>query len=65
MQQNVVAIPKSVHEERIRENFDVFGFQLNDEDLAAIAALDEGRSDIVDHHDPAFARMFNELKVHE
>jgi 2,5-diketo-D-gluconate reductase A len=37
-----VVIPKSVTPSRIAENFDLFGFQLDEDDLAAIAALDRG-----------------------
>ncbi|MFE7613999.1 MULTISPECIES: aldo/keto reductase [Streptomyces] len=37
-----IVIPKSVTPARIRQNLDVFGFQLTDEDMAAIAATDRG-----------------------
>jgi diketogulonate reductase-like aldo/keto reductase len=40
LQHGIVAIPKSVTPERIKQNFDVFGFELDDEDLAAVDGLD-------------------------
>lgn len=43
MQRNVVAIPKSTHIERMEQNFDIFDFELSEEDMAKIATLDKNR----------------------
>lgn len=58
LQSGVVIIPKSVHRERMEENLDIFDFQLTEEDMAAIGALDMGRSLFLDHYAPEVAEMF-------
>ena len=57
-QRGVVIIPKSTHKERMEENFNIWDFALSDEDMAAIATLDTGRSLFFDHHDAETTRMF-------
>ena len=64
-QRGVVIIPKSTHRERMAENFSIWDFALSDEDMAAIAALDLGRSEIIDHGSAETARFLNGWKIHD
>jgi diketogulonate reductase-like aldo/keto reductase len=43
MERKIVVIPKSVHEKRIIENFNVFDFKLDEEDMKAILGLNTGK----------------------
>lgn len=61
LEQGVILIPKSVHEERIRENFDIFDFSLTAAETAQIAALDTGKSLFFSHHDPETVNWFMSL----
>ena len=65
VQRGVTVIPKSVHRERMEQNMAIWDFQLSNEDMAEIAGLDIGHSEIVDHSDPKFVQMLHSMKIHE
>lgn len=59
----VAVIPKSVHKERMEQNLDIWDFRLTDEEMAEIAALDIGRSEIIDHTDPRLVQALHGRKL--
>ena len=65
VQRGVVIIPKSVHRERMEENLGIWDFSLSDEDMAEIAGLDLGHSEIIDHGSAETARWLNGWHIHD
>lgn len=61
IQRGVAVIPKSVREERMVENADIWDFELTSEDIDAIARLDTGKSVFFDHRDPETADWLTKL----
>ena len=63
VQRGVSVLPKSVHVDRMEQNFDIWDFALTDDDMAVISAKDKGHSEIVDHSSVEFVKFINGLKV--
>ena len=65
VQRGVVIIPKSTHENRIRENLDIWDFELTADDMEKISGLDMGYvGTAVKYFDPDFVRMCVTRKIH-
>lgn len=61
LQSDVVVIPKSVHENRMQENFNVFDFELTAEEMRRLEDLDTGESLFFSHYDPQTVEWFMSL----
>ncbi len=60
IQRGIIPIPKSSNEDRIKENIDIFNFEISNEDIEAINSLNEG--DYVSVSKPPINTIYNEVK---
>ncbi|MCO6019247.1 2,5-diketo-D-gluconic acid reductase [Carnobacterium divergens] len=56
IQQDIIVLAKSVNPDRMKENIDVFDFELTAEDINQIATLNDGESQFFSHADPAMIK---------
>ncbi|MCG7338945.1 aldo/keto reductase [Staphylococcus sp. ACRSN] len=62
VQRDIIVLAKSVKEERIRQNIDVFDFELTDEDMKRITDLNTDQSQFFDHKDPERIKNISNVK---
>ena len=62
-QRGIIAIPKSVRKERMKENFDIFTFELSETEMQTITTLDNKTSLFFDHRDPNMVKWISERKL--
>lgn len=61
LQRDIVVIPKSVHKDRMEQNFNVFDFELSDKDMEVMASLDKKQSSFFSHTDPKTVEWFVQM----
>jgi diketogulonate reductase-like aldo/keto reductase len=62
-QRGVIVIPKSIHRERMIENFNIFDFELGSEEMNSILALDKKVSSFFDHRDQEIVKWIGTRKL--
>lgn len=62
VQRNIVPLAKSVKKSRMKENINIFDFELSDEDMQKISAMDKKESSFFSHYDPATIEMIAGLR---
>lgn len=60
-QRGIVSLAKSIHKDRIEENFDIYSFALDEDDMNRIASLDTKTSLFFSHQDPGIIEWFGDL----
>ncbi len=64
VQWGISVIPKSTNPARIRENYDIWDFELTAEEMKQIGGMDKGKELFFEHDSPEMARMFGNYHIH-
>lgn len=60
-QRGIMTVPRAVNPDFIKENISIFDFELSNDDMAAIKALDEDKTTFFDNRDPELLEIFGQL----
>jgi len=63
VQRNIIALAKTVHKSRMRENLNIFDFELDVQDMLLITSLDTATSAFFSHRDPAMVKWLTERRM--
>lgn len=63
LQRGIVPLAKSVHENRMQENIDIFDFELTEDDMNRIVKLDNNTTLFGDNNNPKYVKMINSVKL--
>lgn len=63
VERDIVVLAKSVNPERMKQNLDIFDFELTDEDKAQIATLDSNDSQFFSHADPEMIKALTSRRL--
>lgn len=61
LQKGAIVLSKTIHKERMQENFDVFDFELTQEDMLELEKFDTGKSAFFEHNDPKMVQFLHKL----
>lgn len=59
IERNIAVVPKSIHENHLKQNLDVFDFSLSDKEMTEIAELNKDQSISPRLHDPDFIKTLS------
>lgn len=65
IQNRMIVIPKTISLERMKENMDIWDFELDKEDIETIDQMNLGYSEIINHQSYTTAKWLNKYKIHE
>ncbi len=63
VQRGIIPLAKSVHENRMQENINIFDFALSEDDMKNIATLNENATLFGDNNNPEYVKMINSVKI--
>lgn len=63
IQRDIVVIPKTINEQRMKENIDIFDFEISNDEMIKIKSLDQNKSSFFNHNDVEIVKWMCQRKL--